>query len=77
MTKKEKSSKGNIGAGVLNTAEYFSLVDAVVRQTIDLFLKRVSREDLIAMWEAAQEAEKERIEGGERQQRGRIKGRLR
>ncbi len=77
MTKKEKSFIGKIGAGVFNTPEYSSLIDEVVDRTIYLFLKRVSRDDLLTLWEQAQEEEKERIEGGEKQQRGRIKGRLR
>ncbi|MHA2002704.1 MAG: hypothetical protein ACW975_12175 [Candidatus Thorarchaeota archaeon] len=77
MTKKEKSSIGKIGAGVLSSPELLSLIDSIVDRTIYLFLTDISREDLIAMWESHQEEKKERIEGGERQQKGRIKGRLR
>ena len=77
MTEKEKSSIGKIGAGVAMTPELLSLLEEAVRETLDLFLKRVSREELIAMWETAQEKERERREPPERKQRGRIKGRLR
>ncbi|MHA2302832.1 MAG: hypothetical protein ACXACD_17945 [Candidatus Thorarchaeota archaeon] len=77
MTTKEKSSIGKIGAGVLSSPEILSLIDSIVDRTIYLFLTDISREDLIAMWESHQEEKKERIEGGERQQKSRIKGRLR
>ena len=77
MTKMEKSSIGTIGAGVLSSPELLSLIDSIVDRTIYLFLTDISREDLIAMWESHQEEKNERIKGGERQQKGRIKGRLR